>query len=240
MAIALANTAFTNSGVLIRFLRVGAANEINYNEATLYGGLNGATNYLAVLCDLTKTVDCATFFGVNNNRTAPFNALRAKRDAVGADLVVLMRKQGTACGQAWVPSLSGAVSTANQNLGYSVVTSTKGGVYNCIEGNTLAHETGHNQGMNHDRIQHKLDYGQPNPPASQFNFGYVNKTAATPFFTIMAYRSSCGNGCTRIPFFSTPLKKFSNKPVGIPQGTANAADAAKLLNQNKGTVSLYR
>ena len=207
LAISLANQAFTRSGTQITFARVGGTTEVIYNEASFYGGLNSSANYLGVLCDLSN-INCASA-GVANNQAGKFGAVRAKRDAAGvrADLVVLMRKQGFACGIAWVPHLNGTIVAANHVYGFSVVTSTAGGLYSCIEANTLAHEAGHNQGLNHDRVQHKLDYGVATPPASQYNFGHVNKTKK--FFTIMSYQSNCP-GCTRIPYFSTPLRKYPN------------------------------
>jgi hypothetical protein len=238
LAVSLTNTAFTNSGVLIKFVRVGGANEINYNDVGLYGA-GTSNNYTGVLCDLTG-FDCSGF-SVANTHIASFNALRTKRNTVKADLVVLMRKQGVACGVAWVPD---PPTAATSGQGYAVVTSTIGGVYNCIEGNTLAHETGHNQGLHHDRIQHKAETGVT-PPASKFNFGHVDKTGK--FFTIMSYRTSCGSGCTRVPYFSTPLKKYPNpttgRPLGVAQGVAGlsgAANATKTLNTTRTVVGVYR
>ncbi len=240
LAISLANQAYTRSGAQITFARVGGATEVIYNEAAFYDGLNGFANYLGVICDLSN-INCASA-GVANNQAARFAAVRTERNTVAADLVVLMRKQGAACGIAWEPDLNGTVVAANHVYGFSVVTST--GFYNCIEGNTLAHETGHNQGLNHDRVQHKLDYGVATPPASQYNFGHVNKTKK--FFTIMSYQSSCP-GCTRIPYFSTPLRKYPNTSTGTPVGVAQgvpglygAADAVKRLNLNRNIVGGYR
>jgi hypothetical protein len=242
LAISLANQAFNRSGVQISFVRVGGATEVTYNEASFYGGLNSSANYLGVLCDLSA-INCASA-GVANTHSGSFAAVRTKRNTAAADLVVLMRKQGAACGIAWEPNLNGTVLAANHVYGFSVVTSTHASPYNCIEANTLAHETGHNQGMNHDRIEHKLDYGVATPPASQYNFGHVNTTKH--FVTIMSYLSSC-SGCTRIPYFSTPLKKYPNTaagtPVGVAQGHAGlfgSADAARLLNANRTIVGAYR
>jgi hypothetical protein len=240
MAMSLVNQAFTRSGVQITFARVGGQTEVNYNEALYYGGLNSSANYLGVLCDLSN-LNCSSA-GVANNHMGPFGPVRTKRNSVAADLVVLMRKQGFACGIAWEPNLNGTVLAADQAYGFSVATATQ--FYGCLESNTLAHETGHNQGLNHDRVQHKLDYGLPTPPASQFNFGHVNTTKK--FFTIMSYQSSCPT-CTRIPYFSTPLKKYPNPttgtPVGVAQGVAGnygAADAVRRLNLNRTIVGAYR
>jgi hypothetical protein len=238
LAFQLANTALKNSGVLFRLYRVGDINEIpKYNEANLYGGLNTSNNYTAVLCDLTGGfTNC---FGSGNNLGARFAALRTKRDAVNADLVVLMRKAGAACGIAWVPALNGTVTNANSNRGFSVTTASSN--YGCIEGNTFAHEIGHNMGLNHDRYTYQNVDLNGVPPSGQFNFGYINKNAK--FFTIMAYGSSCqtlaGSPCTRIPYFSTPLKTYNTKPVGVATGAA-AADAARRLNLNRGVISGYQ
>jgi hypothetical protein len=242
LAISLANQAFTRSGALITFQRVGGLTEVNYNEALYYGGLNSSANYLGVLCDLSN-INCASS-GVANNRAAAFGPVRTKRNTVAADLVVLMRKQGAACGIAWEPNLNGTVLAANHVYGFSVVTSTKVSPYNCIEAHALAHEAGHNQGLNHDRVQHKLDYGLATPPASQFNFGHVNTNKK--FVTIMSYISNCP-GCTRIGYFSTPLRKYPNATTGTPVGVAagipgpyGAADNVRRLNLNKAIVGAYR
>ena len=89
--------------------------------------------------------------------------------------------------------------------------------------------------MNHDR------YVAGDVPATDYNFGYVDKIGK--FFDIMAWRSSCGSGCTRAPYYSTPLKKFPNisgRPLGIARYIPGAADAARTLNTTWATVSHYR
>ena len=145
---------------MIAFSRVGGANEISYNDTGLYG-----TNTWRQLCrrslHLTGFNNTGPCFGIGNSNAVKFKNLRTKRNTVDADLVVLMRKKGAACGIAWQPDLNGNLAAADDIYGFSVVTSTKGGVYNCIEANTFAHETGHNQGLNHDRVQYKVDNGVP-------------------------------------------------------------------------------
>ena len=233
LAVALANQAFANSGANLKFERVGGQNEINYNEAAYYGGSSSGNNYVGMLCDLTG-VGCG-YLGVSNGHTGTFSGLRKKRGNVNADLVILMRKQGAYCGIAWVLD---PPTNSTDTYGFSVMTSSPS--YGCVEGNTLAHETGHNMGLHHDRAEEKLESGS-SAPASKFNFGYVDKTGK--FFDIMAYRSSCGNGCTRVPYFSTPLQKYPNsngRALGIPQNVSGAADATRALNGTRATVSAYR
>ena len=92
-----------------------------------------------------------------------------------------------------------------------------------------------------DRYTYKNVDHNGTPASGQINFGYINKNAR--LFTIMAYGSSCqtlaGASCTRAPFFSTPLKTYNGKVIGIATGT-QAADAAKRLNQNRSVISGYR
>ena len=231
LAINLSNQAFTRSGVQIKFIRVGGQNEVNYPDTTVYGA-NTENNYTGILCDLSNFANC---FGTGNNKTASFNAVRAKREQFDADLVVLMRKGGQSCGVAWVPDPPTA-GTSDQ--GFSVTTSTKGGFYNCIEGNTFAHETGHNMGLHHDR------YVEPRAPNSKFNYGYVDSAPAGRFREIMSYPNKCaatgGRACRLIPYFSTPLKLFNGRKVGIAPNQPDAADGARTLNATRATVGAYR
>jgi hypothetical protein len=143
-----------------------------------------------------------------------------------------MRKGGAACGIAWVPDPPKA---STSNYGFSVVTSTKG--YHCIEGHTLAHETGHNMGLHHDR------YVEPKTGNSIFNYGYVDSAPAGRFREIMSYPDKCEDArvnCTQIPYFSTPLKLYSGRPIGISQNQAGAADGVRTLNTTRAAVGAYR
>jgi hypothetical protein len=225
LAISLTNTAYKNSGVLSK-LRLVGTREVIYNEAR-YGGNTNGIAYTKVLCDLTG-FNCASIFGsaYNNNATATFNAVRTARTALKADLVVLIRRQGAACGNAWVPFV---VSAGSQHLGFSTVTRD----YGCINGNTFAHEIGHNQGLHHDR------FVEPAAPNTKYNYGYVDATTAGHFRDIMSYPNKCPS-CTRVPYFSTPLKKYKTKLLGIAQGKPGAADATRSLNEVRNIIGAYR
>ena len=237
LGISRSNQAFNRSGVLVSYVRVGGLVEVNYNEGG-YDGINGGQNYVLVLCDLTKPS-----FGCGSNQHAKFNTVRTKRDQLNADFVVLYRKQGAACGVAWVPD---PPTAGTAQLGYSVVTSTKGGVYNCVETDAFAHETGHNAGLLHDREQWQIDNQTTAiPPKTKYNFGHVDDVG--DFFTIMAYRSSCnaGAGCRRLPNFSNPNKNdpVSGRPTGKAQGTPGiqgAANNAQRWNDNRAIVGAYQ
>jgi hypothetical protein len=240
--IARTNNAFNNSNINIKYKRVGGENEVAYGDTTLYGGggdhSGNLPNYLGTLCDLSF-FNCSTI-GVANNQTAKFAGVRAARNSTNADLVVLFRKFGAACGIAWEPDLKGIVKPGDQDLGFSVATSSPS--YGCLDTDTVAHETGHNMGMNHDRIQNGKDYpSQPSPPPpSQYNFGHVNPNKG--FITIMSYFASCP-GCIIIPFYSNPNVKFQGTPTGVDAphaGNFGAADGALRLNNNRGVIAGYR
>jgi hypothetical protein len=128
------------------------------------------------------------------------------------------------CGIAWVlyPSLNPAYGFSAVNAG-------------CQGTTTLAHELGHNMGLYHDR------YVEPAASSANYNYGYVN--IAGKFRTIMSYPNKCaanGVACTRITYYSTPLKSYNGRAVGIAAGSAGAADAARLLRVNRTGVAAFR
>jgi Metallo-peptidase family M12B Reprolysin-like len=227
LAISLANQAFARSGVLIKFVRVGEQVEVSYDDVNSYGK-NSSNNYIGLLCDLSN------FLCGYNNQTNKFAPVRTRREQFDADLVVLMRKAGAGCGVAFAPN---PPTASTSNTGFSVVTSTKGGFYNCIEGNTFAHETGHNMGLFHDR------YVEAAASNAKFNYGYVDSAPAGRFREIMSYPDKCaaaGVSCARIPYMSTPLKLYNGRKIGIPQSQVGAADGARTLNTTRAIVGAYR
>lgn len=158
--------------------------------------------------------------GINAN----FPAIRTIRNDVAADLVTMYLDRPEYCGIAWVlyPSLNAA-------YGFSAVNA------NCQGTATLAHELGHNIGLYHDR------YVEAAAGSAKYNYGYVN--LAGKFRTIMSYPDKCtayGVTCTRITYYSTPLKSYNGRPVGIAAGTAGAADASRLLRENRAGVAAFR
>ena len=158
--------------------------------------------------------------GINAN----FPAIRTMRNDVAADLVTMYLDRPEYCGIAWVlyPSLNAA-------YGFSAVNA------NCQGTATLAHELGHNIGLYHDR------YVEVAAGSAKYNYGYVN--LAGKFRTIMSYPDKCttyGVTCTRITYYSTPLKSYNGRPVGIAAGSAGAADASRVLRENRAGVAAFR
>ncbi len=163
-------------------------------------------------------------YDLTSGSNANFPSLRNLRNTVQADLVTIYFDRPEYCGIAWVlyPSLSSA-------YGFSAINA------NCQGTATLAHELGHNMGLYHDR------YVEAAAPSSKFNYGYVN--LAGKFRTIMSYSNKCsayGVTCSSITYYSTPLKSYNGRPVGVAAGSAGAADASRLLRANRAGVAAFR
>lgn len=163
-------------------------------------------------------------YDLTSGTNANFPSIRNLRNMVQADLVTMYLDRPEYCGIAWVlyPSLS-------SSYGFSAVNA------NCRGTATMAHELGHNMGLYHDR------YVEAAASSSKYNYGYVN--LAGRFRTIMSYPNKCsvyGVNCTSITYYSTPLKSYNGRAVGIAAGTAGAADAARLLRENRAGVAAFR
>ena len=163
-------------------------------------------------------------YDLTSGTNANFPSIRTLRTTVAADLVTMYLDRPEYCGIAWVlyPSLSAA-------YGFSAINAS------CQGTTTLAHELGHNMGLYHDR------YVEAGATSAKYNYGFVSLVGK--FRTIMSYSDKCtanGVACTRITYYSTPLKSYNGRAVGVPQGTAGAADASRLLRENRAGVAAFR
>lgn len=195
LAVEESNQAYQNSQVPMQ-LRLVEVVEANYHDS---GDMNVDLNRLTVATD------------------GYLDALSARRDAVGADLVSLLVGSGNYCGLSWQ---LGALNPAWADYGFSVVhTACATGYY------TFGHELGHNLGLSHDHAN--SSYGM-----KPYSFGYQDPSSA--FRTVMAY--SCVSGCTRIQHFSNPEVSYAGRPTGV----AGWADAALALSESAPVVATWR
>jgi peptidyl-Asp metalloendopeptidase len=129
------------------------------------------------------------------------------RNTYSADMVSLIVNNGGGyCGIGWVQRNPGA-GFAN----YAFQATALG----CLANSTLAHEHGHNMGMEHDPASAGVS---PAGASYPWSFGhYVNGS----FRTIMSY-NVCSVSCPRVLHFSNPDVLYNGVPTGILDQRDNA------------------
>lgn len=129
------------------------------------------------------------------------------RNTYGADLVSLIVNNGAGyCGIGWVQSNPGP---GFANYAFQVT------ALGCLPNSTLAHEHGHNMGMEHDPASAGTS---PSEASYPWSFGhYVNGV----FRTIMSY-NVCSNSCPRVLHFSNPDVFYGGNRTGVPDQRDNA------------------
>ena len=198
LAVANANTAYANSGVTQR-IRLVYSQEVNYTEAGIDTDLSRLTIGGDGFLDEAQTL----------------------RDQYGADLVSLIGAGYAGSGSCGLGYMMSSPSAGFAGFGFTAVDQS------CAASNlSLAHELGHNMGLNHDPAN------SSGTPAFSYAYGYQDPAGL--FRTVMAY--PCGTGaCPRIMRFSNPNLTYSSKPLGT--ATQNAALA---LNNTASTVANFR
>jgi hypothetical protein len=178
-------------------------------------------------------------------RPAALQALADARDEFGADLVSLVRTfqspENGSCGIGWlVGNGQSPITGADADFGYTVVSDTEGALHpddgggQCRSDN-LAHELGHNLGLQHDR-EFAADGDGLDPEefgATPYAFGYLAAPTAGNFVDIMAPRRA--NVPSRL-IFSNPNVACGTFPCGV----ADQADAARALRITIPLVAAFR
>jgi len=166
----------------------------------------------------------STSMGATMTALTQNTEVRSLRDKYAADMVILVSQNSDGCGQA---SLSGTAS------GSMVIWEAYAIVYSsCLSQQTLAHEVGHLQRVDHNR-DNKTGIGM-----YEYSYGY-RICDATGFRDIMSYPCS---GLPRILNFSNPNVSYNGYPTGISYEAdpANSADGARTLNNTATMVAGYR
>jgi peptidyl-Asp metalloendopeptidase len=144
------------------------------------------------------------------------------RNQYGADMVsLIIDNGGNYCGSGWVQTSPGP---GFASLAYQVTARS------CAVSNlSLAHEHGHNLGMDHDPAN-----GWP-PSYESYPWAYGHAVNGV-FRTVMAYPSACKPSCPRVAYFSNPNVTYAGYPAGI----ANQRDNARVANSTVGIVAAFR
>ncbi len=135
--------------------------------------------------------------------------LQNLRDAHDADLVAMITDGGY-CGCAYVQRNPGS------GFAPSAYQATSMGC--AIGGLVVAHEFGHNLGMEHDPANSNA---YPDGASYDWSFGHF---VEGHFRTVMSYSTEC-DSCPRQPHFSNPDIDFEGVPTGIADQRDNARTA---------------
>ncbi len=160
--------------------------------------------------------------------------VRALRDALAADMVVLVSQDSDWCGYAHLTitststTINGVTTNTSDAEAYAVAHS------DCLSNSTLAHEVGHLQGLDHNREDATGGGLYP------YSFGY-RACVAGGFLDIMSYPCPATSE-PRILQFSNPSLYDNGYGTGIGYelDPAHAADAARSLNDSASMVAAYR
>ncbi|MGQ4374309.1 reprolysin-like metallopeptidase [Streptomyces sp. SAS_267] len=145
----------------------------------------------------------------------------AQRAAFGADLVALIAAipAEDSSGQANLPTPAGPTTSNNA---FSVTSA-----FSITAWENLAHEIGHNFGLQHDR-KTVVDQGGTTPAGTD-NYGFV--TSDQRHHTIMAYSSACTRACTVVNQYSNTVNLLNGEALGDENNNnaGNATRAAEYL-----------
>ena len=229
LMIAETNQAYEQSGINLR-LSLEATREVSYL------GTDSATD----LVRLRESAD------------GHLDEVRELREAVGADVVVLMvgapswTDADSVCGKA-NQLVGGWLSDSFASRAFAVMKADCGT-------STFAHELGHVMGIAHDRYA-ACGGGSCGSAAFPYGYGYVNQRAfergapvSARWRTVMAYEDQCldaGFDCGKLLRFASPLQTYSGDPMGVPgRGDSTElngpSDAVRTLNLTRETISNFR
>lgn len=200
----------------------------NFNTALINSGVTNVTINLVYAGEIVYTetgnisTDLASF---RNSTDGLMDDVHTLRSTYGADLCALITSTPTnTCGLGY---LNSNPTNYSSNSAFTV------SIYSCVVSNyTLAHEMGHNMGLNHDWF-----VSQSTAPCDHHH-GYSNQTAVNlgtssvssqRWRTIMAYNDECagsGISCSRINRWANPSVNYNSEPTGVAIGSINPSNEA--------------
>ena len=147
-------------------------------------------------------------------------AVASLRNTHSADMVSLITENGGGyCGIGWVQRNPGAGFAS-----YAFQVTARG----CLANSTLAHEHGHNLGMEHDPATAGIS-----PAGASYDWSFGHNVPGS-FRTIMSY--ACAAPCPRVLHYSNPDVLYN----GLPTGIANQRDNAWTGDLTAPIVAAFR
>jgi len=249
----IANQAYADSQVAGR-IRLVQTVQVGYSETS--SNRQALFDMTGLSCTQSNAGSLRLPDAGMNCTSAPVPAalqpLLQAREDFGADLVSLVRPFSSpehgSCGTAWLLGAGqSGIDSGSAAFGLSVVGDTNGNQFpddgqTCRE-EYLAHELGHNMGLQHDRqiaassddsngdgdLLDPEEYG-----VLPYSFGYVAGMDGGNFYTIMSLRRA---GATAFRVFSNPgITLCGGNPCGIP----DQADNARALAATMPIVAAFR
>ena len=203
------NQAYANSQINLT-LRLVHAELINYTESG------------NIVTDLSRLEGTSDGF---------MDSVHALRDTYGADLVSLFTNIVIAPGNADTTGLANTLLDVNAPSNDTQAFSVVGAAFAGAPDYTLAHETGHNLGAQHDR-----EHAVGSTPVFPYSYGYrFTGNDSVVYHDIMSYAPG-----TTIPYFSNPNVLYQGVPTGVPIGQPLQADLASTFAQTAPIVANYR
>lgn len=191
LAVAESNQGYTNSNVGINLVLADYMT-VNYSERGM-------------------STDLSRFRSTSDGY---MDEVHARRDSSGADVMMLVGNDSSACGLA-----SGIGSTAS--TAFATV------YWDCATGYySFAHEIGHLQSARHDPAA--------DPTNTPYAYGHGYRAPNAAWRTVMAY--NCSPSCPRINYWSNPDKTYN----GQAMGTADRSHNQRVLVNTKATIAGFR
>ncbi|MET9627286.1 M12 family metallo-peptidase [Lentzea sp. NPDC006480] len=222
-AVAAMNKALTESDVSAQVRLVHTFEATEYNSCP--AGLAS--------CDRPEDVETARD-RLKDPEDPAFRQVPALRDEHHADLVHIVVSQPQSAKAAGVgdkpsqPSMAGTAKTDGLAFGASSLWNVR---------RIMAHELGHNFGLDHDY------YTLPDSASARRGTAYLDNrghfSVGGNWYDIMTYPAAC-YGCVGIMRYSNPDLSYNEVPTGVRLGKPNAANSARVLNLTAPVLAQYR
>ena len=195
------------SSIINALAQANATNNASSVKATFRLVYMAETNYI----EDGSTGDLAKFRVMNDGYMDEVHTLRI---TYGGDLMHLITQptKATYCGVAYL------MTSLNHGFKLYAFGVT---LRQCLGGNVVAHEMGHNVGLHHDKN---------NAGRAIYPYAYGFRTADNLYRTTMAYSPG-----TRVNMWSSP----NHKHLNYTMGKVNSEDNARTLTATKATVASF-